>query len=118
MDTSSSDVCFICMEETNEPAVNLLDYEVNRQCQCSANLHAKCYARWLRENQSCPICREPILMRIVHPQSSDEVTFDSISGYSIVNVERSVSHVLFTTLVLLVLFFVIVTIILVFLYIF
>ena len=55
----SRDECFICMEETDQPVLNILDYDINRSCQCKGNLHALCYARWLRENKACPICRAP-----------------------------------------------------------
>ena len=55
------DECFICMEEnTDEPVMSILDYEIERTCDCRGLLHAKCYSRWLRENPSCPICRKPV----------------------------------------------------------
>ena len=120
MDTisTSSDECFICMEESDEPAINLLNYEITRQCHCSAKLHAKCYARWLRENQSCPICREPILMRIVQPQNIHEFVLDDLPNYSIIHVERDLRNIFFSMLILLLIIFLIITIIIVFLYFF
>ena len=58
--TDSFNECFICMENLDEPIFNLLDFEVNRNCHCKAYLHGSCYKKWLRQNNSCPICRIPI----------------------------------------------------------
>jgi hypothetical protein len=58
---SNNSECFICNEERSEPAMSLLDYEIERQCQCRARLHARCYSRWLTISKSCPICRIPII---------------------------------------------------------
>ena len=45
------DECFICMEDnTDEPIMSILDYEIERTCDCRGMLHAKCYSRWLRES--------------------------------------------------------------------
>ena len=58
----SSNECFICMEKTNDPVLNILDFDVSRSCRCDAKLHSKCYVNWLRTSISCPICRTPIPM--------------------------------------------------------
>lgn len=61
-DTVSSSECFICMEKTEDPIINVLNFDVARSCQCEGKLHSKCYANWLRTSVSCPICRTPIPM--------------------------------------------------------
>ena len=58
--SNTSDDCFICMEKTEDPVVNVLDFDIARSCQCNAKLHTKCYINWLRTSVSCPICRTPI----------------------------------------------------------
>lgn len=60
--SQNSSECFICMEKTDDPIVNVLDFDVSRSCQCDAKLHSKCYANWLRTSISCPVCRTPIPM--------------------------------------------------------
>ena len=58
--STTSDECFICMEKTEDPVLNIIDYDVARSCHCDAKLHPKCYVGWLRTSTSCPICRTPI----------------------------------------------------------
>ena len=60
--------CFICNEEREEPAMSLMDYEIKRTCACSAKLHAQCYSRWLSQSNSCPVCRNPILIDNVNQE--------------------------------------------------
>ena len=59
---SDDSECFICNEKLPEPAISLLDYEILRQCECSAKLHAKCYTRWLLQSKTCPVCRKPLII--------------------------------------------------------
>lgn len=59
--SSNNSECFICNEERAEPAMSLLDYEINRTCGCAAKLHGQCYSQWLSQSATCPICRNPIL---------------------------------------------------------
>ena len=61
-DTVSSSECFICMEKTEDPIINVINFDVSRSCHCEGKLHSKCYANWLRTSVSCPICRTPITM--------------------------------------------------------
>lgn len=60
--------CFICNEEREEPAMSLMDYEIKRTCACSAKLHAQCYSKWLSQSNSCPVCRNPILIDNVNQE--------------------------------------------------
>ena len=54
------DECIICMEtETPELGVliSLDDIKsVKRECNCHALMHPSCYAKWVVDNVSCPIC--------------------------------------------------------------
>ena len=53
--------CFICYEEEHqERPINLSNFHVSRLCNCNAYIHPTCYAIWLQQNMSCPICRMPI----------------------------------------------------------
>jgi len=53
------DECFICMEielETQLP-INLDDItSIKRECKCHAWVHPSCYANWVVQNMSCPVC--------------------------------------------------------------
>ena len=40
--------CAICMESSNEP---------RKHCQCGHSFHARCLNRWMRSNDTCPLCR-------------------------------------------------------------
>ena len=86
---SSDSECFICNEQHPEPAMNLLDYEINRQCRCSARLHARCYLRWLSLSKTCPVCRKPILENylnsnriVINPNVSENHTIDVLPNYN------------------------------------
>ena len=81
---SDDSECFICNEKLPEPAISLLDYEILRQCECSAKLHAKCYARWLVQSKSCPVCRKPLLIENqMNPriQVYEHTTVDLLPNY-------------------------------------
>ena len=89
--STSSLECFICMEKTHDPVLNIMDFELQRTCQCQANLHARCYIKWLRQSKVCPICRKELQLppvQYVHssvsvpvPLSIEEVTIDRLPNY-------------------------------------
>lgn len=58
--TENDNECFICLETTNEPVLNIQQYETDRTCDCKAFIHGQCYAKWLYHNKSCPVCRNNI----------------------------------------------------------
>lgn len=78
--STSSLECFICMEKTDEPVLNILDYDLARTCRCEGNLHAKCYAKWLRTSNVCPICRKPIQLQMQIP--IENITVDNLPNYN------------------------------------
>lgn len=71
-----SNDCFICMENKDESVLNILDFDVARTCECSAKLHAKCYAQWLLTSVSCPVCRNEINTRPIEIPHSNTVNLD------------------------------------------
>ena len=80
LDSQESE-CFICNEKREEPAMNLLDYEINRQCQCNGKLHAQCYLKWLQRSRSCPVCRKPIIIEnYIYPMQRSS-TIDLLPNY-------------------------------------
>ena len=76
----SSLECFICMEKTDDPILNILDFDLARTCRCQGCLHAKCYAQWLRTSNGCPICRKPIQIE----QRENDFTIDNLPVYQVV----------------------------------
>jgi hypothetical protein len=70
---SNKSECFICNEEREEPAMSLMDYEINRTCQCAAKLHGQCYSQWLSQSKTCPICRNPILVDTIISVVNEEI---------------------------------------------
>ena len=80
LDSDESE-CFICNEKLTEPAMSLLDYEVHRQCECSAKIHAKCYARWLLQSKSCPVCRKPLLIGTSRVRVHEHISVDLLPNY-------------------------------------
>jgi hypothetical protein len=80
LDSDESE-CFICNEKLPEPAMSLLDYEVHRQCECSAKIHAKCYARWLLQSKSCPVCRKPLLIGTSRVHVHEHISVDLLPNY-------------------------------------
>lgn len=69
--TSSNYECFICNENREEPIYNLLEYDVNRTCHCSALIHPSCYSLWFAKHLQCPICRNPILVEDINDNDND-----------------------------------------------
>ena len=100
--STSSLECFICMEKTEDPILNILDFDLARTCRCQGSLHAKCYAQWLRTSNGCPICRKPIQME----QRENNFTIDNLPVYQVVrtnNTDLPTSLIIiFMTLVLIV----------------
>lgn len=47
LDDEDSD-CAICMQSSNE---------ARKHCQCGHSFHSRCLKRWLRTNDTCPLCR-------------------------------------------------------------
>lgn len=80
LDSDESE-CFICNEKLPEPAMSLLDYEVHRQCECRAKIHAKCYARWLLQSKSCPVCRKPLLIGTSRVRVHEHISVDLLPNY-------------------------------------
>ena len=55
--------CFICMEgeiEGHFPIKMTEITSINGQCKCEAWIHPSCYAEWVVENKTCPICTLPV----------------------------------------------------------
>jgi hypothetical protein len=90
---SNDSECFICNEQHSEPAMNLLDYEINRQCRCSAKLHARCYSRWLSVSKSCPVCRKPI--REINPNSNRIVMNPNIPENHTIDMLPNYNHIVY-----------------------
>lgn len=78
-----SNDCFICMENKDEPVLNILDFDVARTCECSAKLHAKCYAQWLLTSVSCPVCRNQINTRLIEIPHSNTVNTVNLDDFVI-----------------------------------
>ena len=55
--------CFICMEgevEGNFPIKMTEITSIEGQCNCEAWIHPSCYAEWVVENMTCPVCTLPV----------------------------------------------------------
>lgn len=51
---SSNGNCVVCMS-------NYINREKLRRLPCNHDFHAKCIDRWLKNNRTCPVCREEII---------------------------------------------------------
>jgi hypothetical protein len=52
--------CFICFMpyEQNNPIKMLSDFShIIQKCKCNAKIHLLCLNNWIKNTQSCPICR-------------------------------------------------------------
>jgi len=52
--------CFICFmpSETNNQINNLSKFShIIQKCKCNAKIHLLCLNIWIKQTQSCPICR-------------------------------------------------------------
>lgn len=52
VDTSSNNICAICLEETHGQKYRILT--------CNHILHSECLSGWIKENDTCPLCRKVI----------------------------------------------------------
>ena len=55
--------CFICMEgeiEGHYPIRMTQITSIAGQCKCEAWIHPSCYAEWVVENMTCPVCTLPV----------------------------------------------------------
>jgi hypothetical protein len=73
--------CFICMEGEIEGHYPIKMTEITSiagQCKCEAWIHASCYAEWVVENMTCPVCILPVrfidvdISEIEEPQQNYE----------------------------------------------
>ena len=53
---SESNVCLICLEEC--------DTEMKLECCGNFKLHKMCYTKWINTNNSCLICRNPVILNL------------------------------------------------------
>lgn len=51
---SSNGNCVVCMSD-------YINREKLRRLPCNHDFHAKCIDRWLKNNRTCPVCREEVL---------------------------------------------------------
>ncbi|XP_047331811.1 uncharacterized protein LOC124935422 [Impatiens glandulifera] len=54
-DREEKDMCAICLENYN------VGDEINSMHHCPHQFHYGCIKNWMKINNSCPLCREPIL---------------------------------------------------------
>lgn len=80
-DLEETNECFICMEceiEGHYPIKMTEITSIAGQCKCEAWIHASCYAEWVVENMTCPICVLPVrfidvdISEIVEPQQQHQ----------------------------------------------
>ena len=67
---SESNVCLICLEEC--------DTEMKLECCGNFKLHKMCYTKWINTNNSCLICRNPVILNseILNPEIIDPEIID------------------------------------------
>ena len=73
---SESNVCLICLEEC--------DTEMKLECCGNFKLHKMCYTKWINTNNSCLICRNPVIIdpeilnsEIIDPEIIDTEIIDT-----------------------------------------
>lgn len=75
-DNSQSSECFICFENKINGDfpfdINVIDtiYPNLKQCNCTGKIHIKCLYDWLKQSNTCPICRTPYNYEIVDHRTS------------------------------------------------
>lgn len=80
---SNENNCFVCMEEeelnpenTNEDVfrrelpISLFNIDTSvRQCDCNGIIHMRCLKDWLKQSNTCPVCRTPYKSNIIIVES-------------------------------------------------
>ena len=83
---SQSSECFICFEnEINREIpfdINVLSiiYPNLKSCNCTGKIHIKCLYDWLKQSNTCPICRTPYNYEIVNHRSTTTIKTYSCLG--------------------------------------
>jgi hypothetical protein len=56
--------CLICLElsNTNNKIIKMNDITFIAPCECNGDFHKKCLFDWFMVSQSCPICREVLII--------------------------------------------------------
>ena len=49
-------ICPICFEKVGDKTISLTS------CACNSIFHAECIQEWRSINDTCPMCRKPILL--------------------------------------------------------
>ena len=106
--------CFICMETTEQPVMDINLYDTVRTCHCNGFIHGECYSNWLSIHKSCPVCRNTItsinhipIAQIVPFPRCEELAIDRLPDYSqdeLYSSEKVISVLIFLFTVPLVIF--------------
>lgn len=64
-DVAHVDQCVICLEFTNNHAnriIRMRDIHIVTPCFCNSQFHSMCLFNWFMVSNSCPICRQLVLI--------------------------------------------------------
>ncbi len=57
--------CFICLEKEKLTSLNDIKQYYWTVCLCNECVHHECFQKWIVRNNSCPLCRQCYLSKVV-----------------------------------------------------
>lgn len=80
--------CIICLEDANVYTITdfLLQQPLLKACECVYNIHEECIKKWIKDNPTCPYCKNQLYLE--HQQS-----------ISIIDDTLTKDHIVYTTTV-------------------
>jgi hypothetical protein len=84
MDTKE---CIICFENENVYTIDEISLKqpLLKKCECVFNTHENCIAIWIRNNPSCPYCKQQLYLEHI------------IKDECVINVEPEDTQVIYVT---------------------
>ena len=90
--------CIICLESLDVYTIHdfILKQPILKSCECVYNIHESCITEWIRNNPTCPYCKEQLYLE--HNLNSTDINGTSEGqSISIIHIENENTPLIYVT---------------------
>lgn len=90
--------CIICLESLEVYTINdfILKQPILKSCECVYSIHESCITEWIRNNPTCPYCKEQLYLE--HNLHSTDINGTSEGqSISIIHIENENTPLIYVT---------------------
>ena len=96
--------CIICLEHTDVYTIHdfILKQPIIKSCECIYSIHETCITEWIRNNPTCPYCKEQLYLE--HNLNSTDINGTSegqsisiINDNMIIHIENENTPLIYVT---------------------